>query len=98
MYWGGAGTIGTEFNKDAFIDCSDFATVSDVVDYLLRIENDREVLEKILRAPILLEDSDDDSALQTFLKNIFDKPADERIQRLSAVSRRAKIHEEMYSN
>lgn len=95
VYWGSAGTIQREFNKEAFVDCSDFASISDVADYLLKLENDRNALETMLKAPALSENFVDDK-LWLFLKKIVDKPEDRRIQRLSAVSGRAKEQEQMY--
>lgn len=97
VYWGSSGAIKQEFNKAAFIDCNDFSTVSDVAEYLMELENNKDVLEKILREPILLDVSgQNDGRLRKFLKNIFDKPDEEKIQRLSNVSRCAKAHEQMY--
>lgn len=97
VYWGSAGAIKQEFNRAALIDCNDFSTVSDVADYLMELENDRDALEKILREPILLDASGgNDGKLKEFLKNIFDKPDEKKIQRLSNVSRCAKTHEQMY--
>lgn len=96
VYWGSEGTIKKEFNKDAFIDCSDFATVSDVADYLLEIENNRDVLEKYLSAPVFLDEPVCDDELKMFLKRIVDKPEEKRIQRLSAVSYRGRKQEQMY--
>lgn len=97
VYWGSKGTIKCEFNREAFIDCNDFVTISDLADYLIELENDKDTLEKMLSAPILLKDSIEDSnRLQEFLKKIFEKPESESIQRLSKVSRYGKLHEQMY--
>ena len=96
VYWGSAGTITREFNKAAFVDCSDFATTDDLADYLFELENDRNTLETMLKTPVLLKDSADDNELRLFLKNIVEKPEDRRIQRLSAVSDRARELDQMY--
>lgn len=69
VYWGSSGAIKQEFNKAAFIDCNDFSTVSDVAEYLMELENNKDVLEKILREPILLDVSgQNDGRLRKFLK------------------------------
>ena len=96
VYWGSAGTITREFNKAAFVDCSDFATTDDLADYLFELENDRNTLETMLKTPVLLKDSADDNELRLFLKNIVEKPEDIIIQRLSAVSDRARELDQMY--
>lgn len=98
VYWGGSGTIMREFNKAAFVDCSDFATISDVADYLLELENDRDMLEEMLKAPALSKDFIPDDKLQLFLRNIVDRPEDKRIQRLSAMSEIARSQEQIYRN
>lgn len=94
---GGGGKIGEEFNKDAFIDCNDFLTATELLEYLTELEHDRKALEKILSAPIFLEEENMKSVyLERFLKNIIDKAEGEKIKRLSAVSVYAKNQEQMY--
>lgn len=92
----GGNTITREFNKAAFVDCSDFVTIDDLADYLLELEHDRNALETMLKTPVLLKDSADDNELRLFLRKIVEKPEDRRIQRLSAVSDIARKQEQMY--
>lgn len=96
VYWGGGGMIGTEFNRDAFIDCSGFATTEEAADYLCSIENDRTELEKILKAPISLKPFSGDDVLEEFLRKIVEQPEKERIRRLSALSGMARSYVEKF--
>ena len=60
------------------------------------LEHDRAALEKILAAPIFLNDENvKQTALEKFLKDIIDKNG-EKIRRLSAVSVYARNQEQMY--
>lgn len=94
---GGGGKIGEEFNKDAFIDCNDFSTTMQLLEFLTELEYDRTTLDKILAAPIFLKEKDMESVfLEKFLKNIIDKTEEEKIRRLSAVSGYARKQEQMY--
>ena len=97
IYWGGGGKIGDEFNKDAFIDCNDFSTATEMLEYLTELEHDRKALEKILSAPIFLKEENMKSLLlERFLKNIIDKSGGDMIRRLSTVSVYARNQEQMY--
>lgn len=97
LYWGGGRMIGEEFNKEAFIDCSDFASVDELVEYLTDLEQDRKKLEKILAAPAFLkEKSQALNDMAAFLKNIVEKPVEKRLRRLSLVSDYAKKQETLY--
>lgn len=97
IYWGGGGRIGEDFNKEAFIDCNDFATTAELIKYLEDLEQDRDALERILAVPIFLEEPKEE-ILERFLKNIVEKTNEEKIKRLSAVSTYARKHEQMYLN
>lgn len=97
IYWGGGGKIKDEFNKEAYIDCSDFHTTAELIDYLEYLEHDKDALKKILSAPVFLHRmSEADTALEAFLRNIVDKAEEDKIQRLSEKSIYAGKHEQMY--
>ena len=96
IYWGGRGKAEEEFNRNAYIDCNDFSTITELLEYLMILEHDRAALEKILAAPIFLNDENvKQTALEKFLKDIIDKNG-EKIRRLSAVSVYARNQEQMY--
>lgn len=97
IYWGGGGKIEVEFNKEAFIDCNDFSTTTELLEYLKELEYDKEALQKILKAPIFLNGQDRKGVtLEKFLKNIIDKAEEKKIRRLSLTSIYAKNQEQMY--
>lgn len=56
IYWGNP-DIAEEFNPEAFINCHDFDSFEAVLDEIKRIDNDKEAFEKMVKAPILREDS-----------------------------------------
>ena len=56
IYWGNP-DIGSEFNKDAFICCHDFASFEEVIKEVRRIDENDDLYLKMLRAPIFAEDS-----------------------------------------
>lgn len=71
IYWGNR-YVGQEFNKDAFIDVSDFKDVDAAIEYIRKIDNDDEMYIKMLTAPKLAPDAiiDWDERLQDFLVDI----------------------------
>lgn len=97
IYWGGGGRIKDEFNKEAYIDCSDFSTTAELIEYLENLENDANALEKILAAPAFIHvTSNAGTILEDFLRNIVEKADGDKIRRLSEVSMYAWRHERMY--
>lgn len=56
IYWGNP-DIAKEFNPDAFINCHDFESLSDVLTEIERLDNDDEAFLKMLKAPIFRDDS-----------------------------------------
>lgn len=71
IYWGNR-YVDQEFNKDAFIDVSDFSNVDAAIDYIRKIDNDDDMYLKMLNAPKLAADVpvDWDERLQDFLGDI----------------------------
>lgn len=99
IYWGGGGKIGKEFNKAAFIDCSDFATTTELIEYLEYLEYDEKALKKILTEPIYMDGQFvKDRIFEEFLINIIEKGKDvkNQIRRLSPISGYAKRQEDLY--
>lgn len=56
IYWGDP-EVACEFNPDAFINCHDFASFEEVLEYVKSIDKDDEAFMKMLKAPIFREDS-----------------------------------------
>lgn len=56
IYWGNP-DIAREFNPDSFVNCHDFDRFEDVIEYVRKIDNDDGLYLKMVRSPILREDS-----------------------------------------
>lgn len=56
IYWGNP-DIAKEFNSEAFINCHDFDSFDDVMEYVKQVDNDDELYLKMVKAPIVREDS-----------------------------------------
>lgn len=56
IYWGNPDIAG-EFNPEAFINCHDFASLEEVLDEVKRLDNDDEAFLKMLKSPIIRDDS-----------------------------------------
>lgn len=71
IYWGNR-YVDQEFNKDAFIDVSDFDSVDRAIEYIRKVDSDDELYMKILNAPKLAVDApvDWNDRLQAFLDHI----------------------------
>jgi len=50
IYWGNE-LIASDFNKDSFINVHDFASFDDAIDYVVKIDNNKKLYNKILNAP-----------------------------------------------
>ena len=56
IYWGNP-DIAKEFNPDSFINCHDFESFDDVVDYVRKVDGDDDLYLSMVKAPIVREDS-----------------------------------------
>ena len=54
IYWGNP-DITREFNKDAFINCHDFNSFDEVVEYVKKVNEDDELYLKMVKAPMSAE-------------------------------------------
>ncbi len=75
IYWGNK-YVDQEFNKEAFIDISDFSTVDNAVDFIRKIDTDDALYLKMIHAPKFAADATVDwhERLSDFLKKIvFDR-------------------------
>ena len=77
IYWGNP-FIGREFNTQAFVNCHDYRSWSEVVEAVRRIDQDDELYLKMMRAPALTGPERDidrmEENLQAFLCGIIDRP------------------------
>ena len=104
IYWGNP-FIGREFNTQAFVNCHDFRSWSEVIDAVKRIDNSDELYLKMMRTPALSGPERDidrmEENLTAFLTSIIERPL-ERARRTSHskarlnFARRARIKEILY--
>lgn len=85
IYWGNP-DIAKEFNPDRFINCHDFDCFEDVIEYVGKIDNDDELYLKMVRSPIIREDSLaakclDKDYLADYLYRICSQPPEAAIRR-----------------
>lgn len=52
IYWGDPSIV-QRFNKESFVNCHEYNSVDELIDYLLHLESDKEMMEKMLKTPIL---------------------------------------------
>ena len=93
IYWGNP-FIGREFNTQAFVNCHDFRSWSEVIDAVRRIDGDDELYLKMMRTPALSGPERDidrmEDNLAAFLRGIIDQPL-ERARRRSQATARAAV-------
>lgn len=80
IYWGNP-LVGTDFNKEAFIDLGDYSSTESAVKAIAAIDNDSQAYLKMLRAPKLRADQqvDWDTLAADFLCPIADNPQKRRL-------------------
>lgn len=57
IFWGDSTSAQTFFEKDTYIDVSDFDSLDNVVDYVIQLSKDKKQLEKIKSKPIFKDKS-----------------------------------------
>lgn len=80
----GAKEIGNIFNKNAFINCADYASFDDVIEQVVRLDSNDEMYLKMLRQPIFCVDGFPEKnirELEQFIYRIFDQPLEEAYRR-----------------
>lgn len=85
VYWGSP-RIAEEFNPEAFINCHDFPDLKSVVERVKEINEDQGLYLKMIKAPIVREDSQAAEYLKEeyaadFLRSIFDQDKEKAIRR-----------------
>lgn len=88
IYWGSP-DIAKEFNTDAFINCHDYDSFDDVVNYIKKIDNDDELFLKMINQPVfnygIIPEYLTDEAICAFLDNIFSQDLTKASRRPSKV-------------
>lgn len=91
IYWGNP-FIGREFNTQAFVNCHDFRSWSEVIEAIRRIDQNDELYLKMMRTPALTGPERDidrmEENLLAFLSSIFDRPVERARRRSGAVARK----------
>ncbi|MBR1539549.1 MAG: hypothetical protein IJ636_08610 [Bacteroidales bacterium] len=104
IYWGNP-FIGREFNTQAFVNCHDFRSWSEVIEAVRRIDQDDELYLKMMRASALTGPERDidrmEENLVAFLSSIFDQPLERARRRsrataLAAFEKRARRKETLW--
>ena len=92
IYWGNP-FIGREFNTQAFVNCHDFHSWSEVIEAVRRIDGSDELYLKMMRTPALTGPERDidrmEENLQAFLRSIFDQPLERARRRSRSAARTA---------
>lgn len=89
----GSSDVNQIFNKNAFINVSDYASFGDVINKIIELDNDDEKYLEMLRQPVFVDSDYCDKiyeGLENFLKNIFDQPIESAYRRSRVYS--AKKH------
>ena len=77
IYWGDP-AIGNYFNSKAFINCHDYESLDAAVARVIEIDQDDDLYRKMLNEPWFLNENEpttlSNSAIKSFLNNIFDQP------------------------
>ncbi len=84
IYWGDP-AIGNYFNSKAFINCHDYESLDAAVARVIEIDQDDDLYRKMLNEPWFLNENEpttlSNSAIKSFLNNIFDQPHEEAYRR-----------------
>lgn len=83
IYWGNT-DIQEVYNRDAFIDCSDYDSFEDVLNEVIRLDNDDEAYLKMLKAPAFNNPKSEAyymDKFEEFLVNIIETPYKKAINR-----------------
>lgn len=74
QYIGGGVTTERIFNKNAFIDFSDFKNINELISFIRHLDSDKNAYLAMLNEPLILDKNivqKSDEKLATFLRNIF---------------------------
>jgi hypothetical protein len=72
IYWGSP-RVKEDFNKECFINIDDFSSLSEMVEYLKNIDNDKNLYEKMIISPIFLNNKIPNFALPENVLKFFEE-------------------------
>lgn len=90
----GSPTVTQIFNKDAFINCSDYASFDEVIEKIKELDQDDDKYLDMLRQPILVDPDYPDRVfdqLEDYICSIFEQP-------LEKAYRRSRVYHPQYHN
>ena len=85
IYWGNP-NIGLDFNEEAFVNGHKFSSLDEPVEYVLELAQDKERMEKMLKAPIKNTQEENDETLETFFLKIMSQPIEKAYRSCSFFS------------
>lgn len=91
----GSSTVSDIFNPKAFINCNDFSSFEEVIEYIKYVDTHDDVYLSIMNQPILNDShffSNKRKEFEAFVRHIFDQPIEEAYRRSRVYS--AKAHED----
>jgi hypothetical protein len=84
IYWGDP-TIGTIFNTKAFVNCHDFPSLEEAVEYVKEIDQNDDLYQKMLQEPWFIDGVEPEclrnETFRKFLSNIFDQDLENAYRR-----------------
>lgn len=96
IYWGNP-DIALDFNTKSFINYWDFNNLDDMIDYVIKVDNDDELYYSILREPIFeggkVPERFTPEYFERFLCHIFDQPLESASRRCMYTWRRVYVED-----
>lgn len=83
IYWGNK-KIAEEFNEKAFVNCHNFKSIEEIVEYVIELNNDPQKLNEMLEEPIIK--GNDELVIDKFLNNILNGEVEDSYRRISKFS------------
>lgn len=84
VYWGDP-TVVQDFNPKSFVNCHDFKSIDEVVEYIKYLDKNNDAYTGMLEQPCFVEGKEPDflkkENIMNFLINIFDQPKEEAYRR-----------------
>lgn len=80
----GSDSVNNVFNKNAFINCSDYNSLDEVLEVVKALDNDDDAYLKMLNQPIFNDENyvvNKEKELDNFIKYIFEQPLDKAYRR-----------------
>lgn len=96
IYWGNP-DIAKDFNSKSFINYFDFNSIDDMIDYIIKVDNDDELYRSILKEPIfengVVPERFTQEYFEKFLCHIFDQPLEKASRRCNYTWHRVYVND-----